>query len=269
VFVLANAFIPFSQGFRDLGVPDNPHGLLFMFITPALVCFTIYYIIKHAQFGGKKLFINIVFVMFFVQLFLVQIETLYFGYAFPALTNLDILFIMIAGLLPLLVTVPLMMKFFPNKNAIVETKEIDIKSTLKKLGIIGIIYLCVYMIFGYVVAWQFEELRIFYSGSAEKLNFWGQMLNNVKTDPFIFPFQIIRGILFGAFVIPLINMFNSKKVFITTICLIYVYLGVVLISPNVLFPDMVRIAHFFECTTSMLLFGKIAGNILWVNKTKK
>jgi len=269
VFIVASAILPYSQGFKDLGVPDNPYGLLFMFITPALVCFTIYYIVKHARFSGKKLFINIVFVMFFVQLFLVQIETLYFGYAFPALTNLDILFIMIAGLLPLLVTVPLMMKFFENKNAIVETKKIDIKSTLKKLGIIGIIYLCVYMLFGYIIAWQFEELRIFYSGSTEKLNFWYQMLNNVKTDPFIFPFQIIRGILFGAFVIPLINMFNSKKVFITTICLIYVYLGVVLISPNVLFPDMVRIAHFFECTTSMLLFGKIVGNILWVNKTKK
>jgi len=272
VFVLANVLMPFSQGFRDLGVPNNPYGLLFMFVTPVLVCFTIYYIVKHARFGGKKLFATIVFVMFFVQLFLVQIETAYFGYAFPALTNLDILFIMLAGLLPLLVTVPMMMKFFRNKNSSVEMaekKSIDIKSTLKKIGIIGIIYPCIYMIFGYVIAWQFEELRIFYSGSAEKLNFLAQMLNNVKTDPYIFPFQIVRGMLFGAFVIPLINMFNTKKVFITTVCLIYVYLGVILISPNVLFPDMVRIAHFLECTTSMLLFGKIAGNILWVNKTKK
>ena len=266
VFILANAFIPFSQGFRDLGVPNNPYGLLFAFITPALVCFTIYYIVKHAQYGGKKLFANIVFVMFFVQLFLVQIETLYFGYVFPALTNLDILFIMIAGLLPLLATVPMMMKFFRNKNAVAETIKIDIISMLKKLGIIGIIYVCVYMIFGYVIAWQFEELRIFYSGSTEKLNFWAQMLNNVKTDPCIFPFQIIRGMLFGAFVIPLLNMFKTKKVFIATVCLIYVYLGVILISPNVLFPDMVRIAHFLECTTSMLLFGKIAGNILWRGK---
>jgi len=121
------------------------------------------------------------------------------------------------------------------------------------------------MIFGYVVAWQFEELRIFYSGSAEKLNFWAQMFNNVKTDPFIFPFQIIRGILFGAFVLPLMHVFKTKKAFITAISLIYVYLGIVLISPNVLFPDAVRIAHFLECTTSMLLFGKIVANILWVN----
>lgn len=269
VFVLANILLPYSQKFRDLGVPDNSFGLLCMFITPALVCFTIYYIIKHARFGGKKLFIHIVFVLFFIQLFLVQIETLYFGYAFPALTNLDIVFIMLAGLCPLLATVPLMIKFFQNKNSVIEKQHIDITRTLKKLGIIGIIYLCVYMIFGYVVAWQFEELRIFYSGSAEKLNFWGQMLNNAKTDPFIFPFQIIRGILFGAFVLPLTYMFKTKKAFITAISLIYVYLGVVLISPNVLFPDTVRIAHFLECTTSMLLFGKIAGNILWVNKTEK
>ena len=34
VFVLANIFMPYSQKFRDLGVPDNSFGLLFMFITP-------------------------------------------------------------------------------------------------------------------------------------------------------------------------------------------------------------------------------------------
>lgn len=269
VFILANAIAPFSQGVRELGTSGSPWGLLLMFITPAWICFTIYYIIRHAQVAGKKLFLYIVFTMFFAQLFMAQIETLFFGEAFPALTKRDILLIMIAGFIPLLVTAPVMIKFFRNTNAEVETEKPDIKDLLKKLGIIGLIYLCVYFTFGYFAAWQFEELRIFYSGSPEKLNFLAHLVNIAKTNPIIFPFQILRGILFGIFVIPLINLFNTKKAFVTSICLIFLYLGITFLVPNALFPDRVRAGHFIELTTSMLLFGIIVGNILWVNKQNK
>jgi len=241
-------------------------ALLFILLIAAFVCFTIYFIIRHSHFDGKKLFLNIVFVLFFAQLFMGQIETLLFGHAFPALTKLDVVLIMLAGLLPLLATVPLMVKFFQNKDATIERMEINIKSFLIKLVVIGIVYACIYMIFGYFVAWQFEELRIFYSGSPEKLGFWEQILNN---DPVIFPFQILRGMLFVIFVMPLKNMISTKKAFITSICLVYIYLGVVLIVPNVLFPDMVRMGHLLELTSSMLLFGIIVGNILFEKKLNK
>ena len=50
----------------------------------------------------------------FVQYFMTQIETLFFGSAFSALTTGDFLLIMFAGLVPLLFTVPLAIKFFQN-----------------------------------------------------------------------------------------------------------------------------------------------------------
>jgi len=260
VFAIANAVVPYSQGFKELGAFENPMAPLFILVIAAFVCFTIYFIIRHSQFNSAKLFLNMVFVLFFAQLFMGQIETLLFSHAFPALTKLDVVLIMLAGLLPLLTTVPLMVKFFQNKDAVIEKMEMNIKSFLIKLGIIGILYACIYMIFGYFVAWQFEELRIFYSGSPEKLGFWKQIANN---DPVIFPFQILRGMLFVIFVIPLKNMIRTKKAFITSICLVYTYLGIVLIVPNVLVPDMVRMGHLLELTSSMLLFGIIVGNILW------
>jgi hypothetical protein len=197
-----------------------------------------------------------------------QIETWFFGNAFTALTKLDIILIMFAGLFPLLVTIALLVKFFQNKNVVCETVKINVKDILTKLGIIGIIYLCVYMLFGYFVAWQFEELRLFYSGSTEKLSFWGQMANNIKTNPIIIPFQIFRGMLFGLAVIPIKYMVNkNKKDFIISVCLIYLCTAIVLIIPNALFPEIVRIAHLIEMSSSMLLFGIIVGNILW-NKGK-
>ncbi|MDR0878252.1 MAG: hypothetical protein LBN21_09375 [Treponema sp.] len=264
VFVLANAILPFSQGFRELGSSENPLSFLFLLIISAWTCFTIYFIIKNTQLTGNKLFLNTLFIMFFVQYFMTQIETLFFNTAFQVLTRLDVLYIMLAGLFPLLATIPLLIKFFQSKKSALEVKAINPKTTTLKLGIIGILYLCVYMLFGYFVAWQFEELRIFYSGSPEKLSFFGQLLNNIKTNPVIYPFQIIRGILFGTAIVILRNLLpNNKKVFIIAVCLVYLCTAIQLIVPNPLFPDKVRIAHLLEMASSMLLFGIIAGEILW------
>ena len=268
VFAAANAFMPFSDEFKEL-VFSEPGNPLLLPVISALVCFTIFFMVRHANYTGIKLFLNMVFVLFFVQLFMAQIETLFFGHAFSALTTLDVILIMLAGLLPLLGVIPIMIKFFQNKNAAVNKAEIDVKSILPKLGIIGIIYAGIYMVFGYFVAWQFEELRIFYSGSPEKLSLLGQLANNMKTNPVIYPFQLLRGIMFGIFVVPLINMFNAKKIFIASICLVYSYLGYIFILPNALFPNMVRLGHFLEMISSMLLFGIIVGNILWRVKENK
>jgi hypothetical protein len=199
-----------------------------------------------------------------------QIETLFFSYAFISLTKTDVILIMLAGLFPLLGTVPLLVKFFQNKNKEYERGKINIKEIISKLGIIGIIYLCIYMLFGYFVAWQFEKLRLFYTGTTEKLNFWGQMANNIRTNAIIFPFQIIRGIFFGIAIIPIKIMITKNKiVFITAICLIYLCTAIVLIIPNGLFPDEVRIGHLIEMFSSMLLFGIIVGSILWGNNKNK
>jgi len=192
-----------------------------------------------------------------------QIETLFFGSSFDALSRLDVMFIMLAGLPSLLVTAPLAVRFFRNKHAKALIRfKIDVKKTIVKIVIISMIYLCVYMLFGYYVAWQFEELRLFYSGSAEKLGFLAQMAHNWEENPIIFPFQIIRGALFGLAAIPLLLIIpQDKKSFIISICLVYLGTAIGLIIPNVLFPDAVRIAHLIEMSTSMLLFGVVVGTV--------
>ena len=264
VFIASNALMPFSQGFKELAASGNSAGILFILVFAAWVCFTVFFIIRNTPWNGIKLFINIVFVVFFIQSLMTQIETMFFSHAFSAFPKLDIVFVTLAGLFPVLVVVLLLVKFFQNKDSAFEMNKIRIKSTFIRLGVIGVIYLFVYMIFGYFVAWQFEELRIFYTGSPEKLSFWGQTVNNFKTNPIIFPFQIIRGILFGAAIIPIRNIVNkSKIIFITSVCLLYLCTAIQLIIPNALFPDMVRLAHLVEMSSSMLLFGIIVGNILW------
>jgi hypothetical protein len=271
LFTVANAVLPFSQGFKELGSSGgNPTDLLFLLLTCAWTCFAIYFVVRHASGSGIKLFLTVSLVIFFVQYFMTQIETWFFGGAFTALTKPDILLLMLAGLFPTFGASALLVKFFQNKNAVpVDTAiyKTDSKDLFIRLGVIGVIYLCVYMLFGYFVAWQFESLRLFYTGSAEQPGFWGQLANNMRTSPIIYPFQIFRGILFGAAIIPIRNMVTKNKlVFVVSVCLIYLCAGIVLLIPQPLFPDTVRLAHLLEMSTSMLLFGIIVGNIMWGKK---
>ena len=269
LFMVANALLPFSHEFRDLGSSGNPMDLLFFLISSTWICFTIFFVVRHTQYSGKKLFISLVLVLFFIQYFMTQIETLFFGHAFTALTKMDIILIMLAGLFPTIGVVALLVKLFQNKNIEYVKNKINIKEITAKLSIIGIIYLIVYMLFGYFVAWQFDELRLFYTGSTDKLSFVGQMVNISRTNPITFPFQIIRGILFGLAIVPIKNMIGNKKYFKISVCLLYLCTAIVLIIPNVLFPDIVRIAHLIEMFSSMLIFGIIVGIIFCYNNSKK
>jgi len=264
IFVIANAAMPFSKGFKDLRTSEDTITILFMLINNVWTCLTLYFIISRSYIKGIKLVICAAGVVFFVQTFMTQIETLFFGNAF-ILTKFDIILIMLAGLLPMLIVTPLAVKLFQRKETEITTiTPFGITSCmLKKILLIGIIYLAIYMIFGYFVAWQFKDLRVFYTDSAVKLSFFAQLANNMKTNPVIYPFQVFRGALFALATLPLLHFMKTKKDFIISVCLVYLCAAMILIIPNVLFPDTVRMAHFYEMASSMLLFGLISGNLLW------
>ena len=251
--------MPFSETFRNL--PETSPSMVMVLLCNLWFCFTICYIVLHSGWSAKRTIFATTGIMFLVMSFLQQIETLFFGHAFPALTTGDILLLMIGGLFPLIATVPVATKFFHNKNNSF-VKSFDKKKMVMSVIMLGFIFLVVYFVFGYFVAWQFEDLRVFYTNKALKLGFWQQLAHNWNTNFMIFPFQIVRGMLLALSAIPLFCMINNKIHFIICVCMMYVAVGVFLIIPNALFPDMVRWAHFIEVTSSMLLFGLITGFIL-------
>ena len=270
VFMAVNAALPYSRGFSELKASGgNSLSLLFMLINSAWICFTMYFITAHASVNGSRLFLNLVIVVFAISSFIAQIETFVFGTVFPVLTKPDILLIMLSSLLSIAAAGFLTVLFFQDKNAGGYEWEFSIKTILKKLGITGLIYPCLYFLFGYFIAWRFEELRLFYSGSAadDIANSYAATILN--SQALLFVFQIFRGLLFGVFVLPLRKMIKSKNAFIISVCLVYLCTAVQLVIPNVLFPDMVRYAHLIEMTSSMLLFGLITGFVMWGSDTAK
>lgn len=122
----------------------------------------------------------------------------------------------------------------------------------------------IYFTFGYFVAWKSEMLRVFYSGSSLDSGFIEKLISNWHDNTIIYPFQYIRGILFACSGLALLNMkWKNKYTFIIGLCLVYLCTAIQLIVPNFLFPDEVRLAHFFEMFSSMLLFGVITSVLLW------
>ena len=259
VFMMASAVMPYSEGFKELTSSDNPFMILFMMVYNACICFTMYFIIKHAHSRGKKLFLNMVFVMFFIQSFMPHIESLFFGSVFFELTKLDVILIMLAGLFPLLATVPLLLKFFQNKNDLEIKTKINFNNILVKLGIIGVVYLCSYILLGFLMTWAFAEFKTHY----------GETIANTPNVYLNVSVQIVRGILFGVFIIPLISIIKTKRIFILSVCMVYLCTGIQLLIPNDFFPEQLRYIYLIEMSGAMLLFGIFVGNILWWNGKQK
>ena len=264
VLFLASALLPYSQEFLEFSEQLGLSTMAFMLVPIFWNCFTAYFIVKHANFCGRKLFAHALYVMFFVIFFITYVFALYSVQAFYFMTWLDMILPMFSGLFALLAMIPLMIKLFKNeitKTSVVEHKKLIVKDTLKMLGLCALVYLGAYAIFMFGIQWQFVEFRAFYADTT-----WAQTLrgeNFAGIVPYIL-FQLIRGVLNGFFILPMLFIITkSKFVFITAICLIYLAPGINHLLPNPMIPDIVRYLHLVGMTGSMLLFGIVAGNILW------
>ncbi|MBU1009771.1 MAG: hypothetical protein KKD74_06515 [Bacteroidetes bacterium] len=138
-----------------------------------------------------------------------------------------------------------------------EGNILNIKLLIQRLLLIGVIYIAIYNLFGYFVAWQFEATRIYYTGHSELQGFFTMLALNFS-DPAFVLVHFFRGMLFGLSGYIFYTMLGCSKHKTTIIlALIFGGFGFQLIMPNPIFPEMVRISHFLETTSSMLVFGTI------------
>ena len=267
VFMIVMAFIPFSRGFTEIYEKMNesqtPASSMVAVLSFIWNCFAAYFIIRHASIGGKKLFVRLLYVMFFVMYFMPQIWGAESADV-HGVTMLDMLLIMIPGLFSLLATIPLMIKFFQNKNAVEtvgERNKLSIKGTAIKIGLGGLVFAGAYIIFLLAVQRNIEEYRMFYADTAWMQAAHGE--NFAGLLPLFFsPF--FRGVTNGFFVLPLLSMITKNKfMFITAICLVVIAPGFGLIAPSPLFPDTVRFLLMASMTVVPMLSGIFIGNFMW------
>jgi hypothetical protein len=126
-----------------------------------------------------------------------------------------------------------------------------------KLVVVAVVYITLYFAAGYYIAWQNPTVRAFYSGT-DPGSFITMMVINFQNSPGLFPFQLLRGLLWAMFTLPVIRMSRSNpwETALLVGLLISVPLNIGHIMPNPFIPDAsVRLSHMIETTSSMFVFG--------------
>ena len=212
------------------------------------------YFIARSRWHGIKLIAAIFIVHFGIQTFMSQIETLFFINAIQM--PLDMVMRVIAtGLLRAAIFAPIAVVAFGKLKEtpmpVNDTRWVFSKSEwIKRFAILAAVYVIVYFAFGYFVAFQWVEARQYYAGT-------------LANDLVLPLFQVLRGVMWAALAVPMVKMHKGRT---WEICFAVglgfaVLLATPILFPNQYMPPMVRQAHFFELTSSMLTYGAIAG---WV-----
>ncbi len=236
------------------------------FVLAIINTFLILALILTSRWRGWRLALFLALAYYGSFTFLTQIETWYF------LKNLTVspdllprLFIM--GLSVPFVYVPLAVlickRWKKNDVATVKFEFMPIKQLILKLGVIAIVYLIIYWLAGYYIAWQNPELRAFYGSPGEIQTFFTHTFAQISENPGLILLQLFRGMLFAIIVIPIIIGSNVKP-WATALLVGFLFaiphLGHIL--PNPLMPiASIRLSHMIETSTSTFVFGLI---VVWL-----
>jgi hypothetical protein len=200
---------------------------------------------------------------FGAQVFMTQIETGYFLPAFPLLHgNFELYLLILRGLLTsalFALLAAVVTGGFSKKARAQANFNVSSDDAVKSGSWLAAAYIVLYLLFGYYVAWQSQELRLFYGGPAALNSFFAQWGQTFMDRPEILVFQYFRGILWMLCLIPLFKGFTGKRM--ELVILSTLALGLLptmqLAFANPLMPAGVSAYHFIEVSISTGIFGAL------------
>ena len=216
------------------------------------------YIIRRSRWNGWKLVLIVFLVLYGVDTLMPQIETAYFVTRLPS-GMLPRLFI--AGLIVAAIFAPLAVLILGKAKSQADKTSTDTRLNMPatewiaKLFVIAILYVFIYFIFGYFVAWKSEAVRVYYDGN-DPGSFLAHIASLLRSEPLLFLLQVVRGLLWAAIAVPVIRMMRGKWWEAgLAVALLFATASSLLLIPNPLMPPEVRMAHLVETVTSNFLFG--------------
>jgi hypothetical protein len=132
-----------------------------------------------------------------------------------------------------------------------------------KLAVIAVLYVVLYFTFGYFIAWRDPVVRAYYRGTDEG-DFFTHFHIVVRDTPWLVPFQILRGLLWVGFALPVVRMMKGRwpETALAIALLFSVVMNSQLLLPNPFMPEPVRMTHLIETASSNFIFGAIVGWLL-------
>jgi hypothetical protein len=247
--------------------------LLLMLLASALNTLVIMIMIGNSRWKGLRLAAVTVLEIYGIQFFLSQIETLWFNKALGLPMNL-IYALFAGGLITAVLFSPLavwtMNGFKPSAAERITLRQPGMKNLIFRVTILVVlVYPLLYFLAGYFIAWQFEPVRMQYSGSPEMKSFWEMMQLNIVNGLWVW--QIVRGLLWLLIAWPVLVMVRggslSKGIIIGL--LFAVLMNAQHLLPNPYMPRIMQLAHGIETASSNFLWGLAVAWLLDPSLTHK
>lgn len=250
-----------------LGVPATPEMLETARLTPwvyLLMSATLAYPILRSRWYGWKLTASIFFVLYGLMTVITQVETFYFLSQAPLLPPGFLPRLFLTGALVSAIWSPcavwLLGKWRPKGGGAAAAPVLRLRMSLNelitKVFLIGLVYVALYLTFGYFVAWRNPAVPPYYHGT-DPGSFLLQLRFILTKTPELIPFQLLRSVLWIALALPVIHLMKGKwwEAGLAVALLYTVLVSAQLLLPNPYMPDAVRMAHLVETATSDFLFG--------------
>ena len=247
------------------GLMPATSGLLIIALADLLV---ITALILTSHWSGWKLAVSLALAYYGAVTFVMQMETWYFLSSITVGPQLlPRLFLM--GVPTAFLFIPLAVWGLGKGRATADAPPnlalvIPVQQWIWKLAAIVVVYLVLYWGAGYFIAWQNPELRAFYSQPGEALPFFTHTANTMRHDPLLFPFQILRALLWILCALPVIrgSRVNPWWTALLVGLLFSVPQNVGHILANPLLPiASVRLSHMIETASSTFIFGTL---VVWL-----
>jgi hypothetical protein len=261
---MPNMVLPMPQAITDAapasGFLSMPVAMLLNGLVNAVI---LIWAGRRSSYKGLTLWGQLLVLSFGAQVFMTQIETGYFLSAFPLLQgNFELYRLILRGLLTsalITLLVTLLVGGFSKQTRPPAQFTVTNDDAVKAGAWLAVIYILLYMLFGYYVAWQVSELRLFYSGSTELVSFFAQWGNTFMDRPEIPAFQYFRGVLWMLCLIPLFKGFSGKRIELVILSALALALlpTMQMAFANPLMPAGVSLGHFWEVSISTGIFGAL------------
>jgi hypothetical protein len=220
----------------------------------------------NSKLRGLKLTAILFLVIFGIQFFMSQIETLWFNDSLKMPVNAIWMIVSGGAIMSILFSffaTWITGRFRKTKAQAIEFSTLEWKGLIKPAALLAaLIWPLVYFLAGYFIAWQFPAIREYYSGSTVMESLYVMMKANILSG--LYFFQIFRGMLWVLIAILILNSTTGPWLQKgLTLGLLLSCIGCSqLLLPNPIMPEMVRLGHLLETSTSNFLWGFILSGML-------
>ena len=256
--------LPLSNAITGAVPPEGFFSLpVAMLFNGALNAIVLVWAARRSSLRGLALWMQLLVLSFGAQTFATQLETAYFLPAFPLLQGtfqvyLLVLHGLVTSLLFTLVVV-LLVGGFSRRPRPPTNFDVRADHAVRAGAWLPVVYVLLYMSFGYYVAWQSPEVRLFYGGTPALPPLWEQWGATLMAMPELPAFQYFRGMIWILCLMPLFKSFSGTRIELVALsALALAYLPTAALAfPNPLMPAGVALAHFWEVSISNGIFGAV------------